>query len=205
MLRDKLGTIKGTGQGSIFHIIGETPQMLIGVRVFNDTGIALSQKNNTVVVLRVRIIPQEGVKYADLKGVCDTLFPSAKGKWTGGSSSHVSLAGAVVVPRHQYDATEVVGMLVKDKAGEKWYELLKDTFSLESLFLTKEEFVAFYIEEVSTALGLDKDTSTLETLPCIVFDFAKYKAKTQGVDAFSESEVHKSGSEELDGLVGPVE
>jgi hypothetical protein len=199
MIKDKLLTIKGTQHDSIFYVIAETEGIVISARLLLEDSIAHKALDKTLICIRLRLTPQEGINTSakPFAKICDKEFPKLAGKWSGQGPHHVSLSALMVMGWSLYDAPKIYQAIEKKGVPAGWYDSIIAGLQLSNMLLSKEEFIIFFLEEVEQLLDLNAKAIPNPDESHVMIDFSKY-ANADFISSVVKGKPPKDVSQDLD-------
>lgn len=171
--KSKLPVIGNKKSGALFSVVAQKEDVLIGVRFWVEQ--PASHKHHATVGFRFRFVQAEEAAAAlNFQHYASTLFPNAA-PWAGVSGSHVSLAGAIVLPVPVWKKDEILAGLTKNETAQKVLEFfLTKTGDIQAK-ITKEEFCEFFMQEVTEQLEVLNTPLPDAGAGAVVLDFGTHK------------------------------
>lgn len=156
--------MKNESTGTTFFVIGETSQLKVALRVWQDTWMSLPF-GQAAIIFRVRVEAKEP-SHIDLKTLAD--FEVGQTDWSGSGSKHLSKAGYMKLAFPLGYGVEHYFKFIKDiGALESLYTELVKQYSTVEWKLNTEEFVNLFYAELyktkpSIPAGLEMPPFVLE-------------------------------------------
>lgn len=153
MDKSKLETIRGTDINSIFYVVGEKSDLIIGLRVWVSG--SSHRDSSTIIGFRVRVQMKQGVTLTDNEDGKEFMkfvnqhMPLVQ--WSGGFKRHVSMSGEVHLSAHPRNHDAVLEQYAICEIGNIIVQAMDDSFGGPvgvKWYLTPQEMEEFILETV---------------------------------------------------------
>lgn len=156
----ELETMENTTTHTTFYVIGKTPSLKVGLRVWEDTWNSV-QHGYSVIFFRMRV--EAGNDKVQAVGpMANFEFPEQQ--WTGGNGeTYVSKAGAMRLEYPMgYDFEKVIQHAKDVGAFNSLYSEIVKGFPALTMNISEEDFAEFFLKQYA-------DTATSEVVANITY------------------------------------